>query len=261
MKDDITLRQGFDQVAQLYNESRPRYPDHLFSALIKVTGLSPKAKLLEIGPGTGQATKSLAIHGYDITCVELGAALAGIAKHELRNYPNVRILTGAFEDIELPSDTFDLVFAATSFHWIKSEFRYLKSHQILRHQGWLAIIHTNHISDEQGDLFFETSQPIYDRYNFTDKNQKPSLPKPETIKPAEMDERLFRSTHFQLFPMTITYSAKEYAKLLNTYSNHLASSKQMRDDFLNEIEKLINKKFNGSFKKHLLMSLTVAQKI
>jgi len=139
--------------------------------------------------------------------------------------------------------------------------RYLKPHQILRHQGCLVIIHTNHISDEQGDLFFETSQPIYDRYNFTDKNQKQSLPKPGTIKPAEIDERLFRSTHFQLFPTIITYSAKEYAKLLNTYSNHLASPKQVRDDFLNEIENLINEKFNGSIKKHFLMSLTVAQKI
>jgi 16S rRNA A1518/A1519 N6-dimethyltransferase RsmA/KsgA/DIM1 with predicted DNA glycosylase/AP lyase activity len=110
MKDDLTLRQTFDEVARLYNEVRPRYPDNLFSTLIKVTGSSPKAKLLEIGPGTGQATKPLAIHGYDITGVEFGAALSAIARHELRNYPNVRILTGTFEDIKLPADTFDLVF-------------------------------------------------------------------------------------------------------------------------------------------------------
>ena len=139
--------------------------------------------------------------------------------------------------------------------------RCFKPHQILRHKGYLAIIHTNHISDEQGDLFFESSQPIYNRYNFADKNQKQSLPKPENIKPPEIDERLFRTTHFQVFPMIINYSAKEYAKLLNTYSNHLASSKQIRDDFLNEIENLINEKFNGSIKKHFLMSLTIAQKI
>jgi hypothetical protein len=74
MNDDLSLRATFDQVAELYNQARPAYPDALFSTLIQVTGLSPTAKVLEIGPGTGQATKALASYGYDITGVELGAA-------------------------------------------------------------------------------------------------------------------------------------------------------------------------------------------
>lgn len=260
MKDDILLRKTFDQVAKLYNEIRPRYPDALFSALIKATSLAPKAKLLEIGPGTGQATKSLAALGFDITGVELGAALSDVATYELRQYPNVRIVNAAFEDIELPASTFDLVFAATAFHWIKPELRFLKPHQILNHQGYLGIIHTHHISDEQGDVFFETSQSIYDRYNFTDTDREPSLPKAGDIKPDEMDERLFQFAYFQSFPVIITYSAKEFSKLLNTYSNHLVASKQVRDNFLSEIEDLINEKFNGSIDKHFLMSLTLGQK-
>jgi SAM-dependent methyltransferase len=260
MKDDLLLRQTFDQVALLYNEIRPRYLDALFSALIKVTGLTPKAKLLEIGPGTGQATKPLAALGYDITGVELGTSLADVARRELRQYPNVRIVSAAFEEIELPAGTFDLVFAATSFHWIKPELRFSKPHQILKYHGYLAIIHTHYISDEKGDVFFETSQPIYDRYDFTDKDRKPSLPKAGEVKPPEMDEGLFHLTHFQGFPVVITYSAREFSKLLNTYSNHLASSKEVRDNFLREIEDLINEKFNGSIDRHFLMTLTVAQK-
>ena len=260
MKDDISLRRTFDEVASLYNQVRPRYPDALFSTLIKSTGLTPKAKLLEIGPGTGQATKPLAILGYDITGIELGPALSEVATQELYPYPNARILTGAFENIELPAETFDLVFAATSFHWIHRELRFFKPYQILKRQGSLAIIHTHHISDEQGDIFFKSSQAIYDRYNFTDVNEKPLLPKAEHIKPSEIDESLFRFTHFQCFPMIITYNAKEFSKLLNTYSNHLAASRQILDDFLNEIENLINQEFNGSIKKHFLMSLTIARK-
>jgi hypothetical protein len=84
---------------------------------------------------------------------------------------------------------------------------------------------------------------------------------PKLLNQLKLTKGYFVSTHFQIFPMIITYSAKGYSKLLNTYSNHLASSKQMRDDFLNGIENLINEKFNGSIKKHFLMSLTVAQKI
>jgi SAM-dependent methyltransferase len=261
MRDYISLRQTFDKVALLYNEARPCYPDELFSTLISITGLTSNAEVLEIGPGTGQATKPLAIGGYNITCIELGSALSKVAQHELSDYPNVEILTGAFESMKLPNGTFDLVLAATSFHWIKPEVKYIKSHQILKQNGYLAIIHTNHVSDEKGDFLFEISKPIYDRYNFSDKNQNQSLPKTLDIFPIEIDKNLFRLIHFQLFPVMIIYTAKEYINLLNTYSNHLAAKQQVRDDFFKEIEALINERFNGSIEKHFVMSLTIAQKV
>src|SRR5689334_14109367 len=118
MSQDNSLKHTFDEVAALYNIARPRYPEKLFSTLIEVTGLHGNSKLLEIGPGTGQATKPLAKRGFDITAIELGAALSEVAKYELLDYKNVRVYTGAFEEITLPAKSFDLIFAATSFHWI-----------------------------------------------------------------------------------------------------------------------------------------------
>lgn len=101
MSKNNSLRHSFDEVALLYNEARSRYPDELFSTLIDVTGLNKDSKLLEIGPGTGQATMPLAKKGFDITAIELGATLAEVAKYELRNYKNVQISTGVFEKITL----------------------------------------------------------------------------------------------------------------------------------------------------------------
>lgn len=260
MTDHTTLRRTFDQEAQLYNEIRPHYPEALFETLIDVTALSPQAKLVEIGPGTGQATKPLAKRGYQITAIELGAALGDVARYELRPYPHVRVITGSFEDIDLPADTFDLVFAATAFHWIKPELRYVKPHHILKADGYLAIIHTHHVSDEQGDLFFKAAQPIYDRYYTNDTGKPPALPGPDTVKPTELDEKLFKFIHFQRFPMVVAYSAQGYAKLLNTYSPTLVLPEQKRTAFLNDIEALINGQFNGRVDKHFVMSLTIAQK-
>ncbi|HMF70213.1 MAG TPA: methyltransferase domain-containing protein [Flavitalea sp.] len=261
MNENNFLRQTFDEVASLYNVARPCYPDELFSTLIDVTDLHEGSRLLEIGAGTGQATKPLAKKGFDITAIELGVAMAEVAKYELRDHKNVRIVTGAFEEMTLPSTAFDLVFAATSFHWIEPSIKYLKSHEILKRKGHLAIIHTNHISDEKGDTFFNVSQPIYDRYDFTDKHQKPQLPKNKDLKAGNIDESLFRLIHFQLYPVIITYSAKNFVRLLNTYSNHLAATKEVRQAFFDEIEELINDKFQGKIDKHFSMSLTIAQKI
>jgi ubiquinone/menaquinone biosynthesis C-methylase UbiE len=257
MSENNSLRQTFDQVAVRYHEARPRYPDDLFSALIDVTGLHRNSKLLEIGPGTGQATRSLAEKGFEITAIELGAALAEVARHELRDHKNVRVITGAFEEAILPEASFDLVFAATSFHWIDPSIKFSKTHQVLKPDGHLAIIHTHHTSDEQGDVFFKASQPLYERYNLA-KREESEPPKAKDLKPDALDARLFRLVHFQVFPVVITYSAKNFVKLLGTYSNHLAAGVDVQQSLFNDIERLINDKFQGNIEKHFSMALTVA---
>jgi hypothetical protein len=131
---------------------------------------------------------------------------------------------------------------------------------VLKDQGHLAIIDTNHISDEEGDKFFVESQPIYDRYDYTDKHQKPKLLKNTELKPNEIDEHLFKLIHFQAFPIVITYTARNFIKLLNTFSNHLATDKKIQQAFYKEIEDLINEQFEGKIDKHFSMSLTVAEK-
>src|SRR4051812_2841639 len=130
MSNNNSLRQTFDEVTSLYNEARPRYPDELFSTLIDVAGLKTNSTLLEIGPGTGQATKPLAQKGFQITAVELGGSLTEVAKHELLNYNNVTVTNIAFEEAIFPSKSFDLVFAATSFHWIDPSVKYSKTHNL-----------------------------------------------------------------------------------------------------------------------------------
>ena len=66
-KPDLALKVTFDKEAELYNEARPDYPDALFDKLIQVTNLTKESSLLEIGPGPGKATKSLAQRGFRIT--------------------------------------------------------------------------------------------------------------------------------------------------------------------------------------------------
>jgi 16S rRNA A1518/A1519 N6-dimethyltransferase RsmA/KsgA/DIM1 with predicted DNA glycosylase/AP lyase activity len=51
----------------------------------------------------------MARRGYVITAVELGSDLAAVVRHELQRYPNVRIITGTFENVDLPEHAFDLM--------------------------------------------------------------------------------------------------------------------------------------------------------
>lgn len=259
--DDIRLRHVFDDQAQQYDEARPHYPEALFDTLISKTHLAPDSRLLEIGPGTGQATQSLAKRGYTIVAVELGGQLAALARRQLKDYSKVQIITAAFEDVELAEESFDLVYSATAFHWIRPEARYAKPHRLLKPGGHLAIIHTNHVSDEHGDAFFHASRPIYDKYTPSTGDQF-RLPRVKDLQPqGALDKTLFKLVHFECFPLTVAYTAQQYAKLLGTYSPHLALPPASRAKFLGEIEALINDQFGGVRTKHYAMSLTLARKV
>src|SRR5580693_9188175 len=118
MGGEMRLRTTFDSVPELYQKARPNYPDELFDDLIQSTELPSGARLLEIGPGTGQATISLAKRGYDITAIELNEGMAKVARRELSDYKNVQVITGSFEETEFPAGSFDLIYAASAFHWV-----------------------------------------------------------------------------------------------------------------------------------------------
>lgn len=85
MTDDRNqLRTTFNQVALLYDQVRPGYPEALFDDVVSLSLISPVGRILEIGCGTGQATVPFARLGYRILCIELGKNLATVAKKNWR---------------------------------------------------------------------------------------------------------------------------------------------------------------------------------
>jgi protein-L-isoaspartate O-methyltransferase len=83
----LRLRGGFDDDAELYQRTRPVCPPALFDDLVRLAGLAPGDRVIEIAPGTGQATVPLAERGLAITAVELGASLAAVARRRLAGFP------------------------------------------------------------------------------------------------------------------------------------------------------------------------------
>src|SRR5271166_3357342 len=136
--DRDRLKVTFDTVADRYHQVRPAYPDQLYDALISAARLQPGARLLEVGGGTGKATRPLAERGFSITCLEPGPHLAAVARRNLAGRGDVRIIEEAFEDWEPHGAAgFDLVFAATAWHWIDPAVGYRLAWRALRPGGHL----------------------------------------------------------------------------------------------------------------------------
>ncbi len=160
--ESLERKRTFDTAARLYDEVRPGYPEDLVRDVVSLSGIPQGGRILEIGCGTGQATEAFAARGYRMVCLDIGVNMAAIAGERLSRFENVRIVVKPFEEWQADGMAFDLVIAATSFHWIDPAVRYCKSAEVLGPCGALAIIHNNHIRQDEG--FFAEVEPLYRQY-------------------------------------------------------------------------------------------------
>jgi len=133
--------------AQLYAQARPGYPEDLFDDLQRWGRLTGSTRVLEVGCGTGQATRSLARRGWHVTAVELGGALADVARRDLHGFRNVEVVTAEFERWEPPRVPYQLVFAATSWHWLDPDVAFDKAHPLVfraLHIGFAGAVRIGH---------------------------------------------------------------------------------------------------------------------
>jgi SAM-dependent methyltransferase len=104
---------SFGSVASSYERYRPGYPDALVDEVLAYAG-RPVRTALEIGAGTGKATREFAARGIAVTATEPDPAMLA----ELRRHvpETVSTVQARFEELPLTA-TYDLVFAAASLHW------------------------------------------------------------------------------------------------------------------------------------------------
>ncbi len=236
---------SFDREAARYDRVRPRYPAVLFDALIEITNLRPGSRVLEIGAGTGIATQPLAELGFVVTAIEPGPAMASIAKHHLKSFPNVQVVVSSFEDWPLPDEPFDLALSATAFHWLDRATRYVKSAAALREGGHLAIIEYRHVAGGD-DAFFSAAQECYERF-VPGSSHDAVLPgwdrPPDT---SEIDASpFFDLVAVRRFREDISSSRDEYLDLLATHSGNLTLSLENRDRLFDCLGNLIDNDFGG----------------
>jgi SAM-dependent methyltransferase len=256
-------RSTFDQVADLYDRARPGYPAALFDDLAELAGIGPGARVLEIGPGTGQATIPLAERGCQVVAVELGAGLAAVARRNLARFPEVDVVTAAFEDWPLPAEPFDLVLAATAFHWVDPAVRVDKAADALRPGGALATVATHHVAGGD-EAFFAAAQACYERWD-PDTPPGGAALEPAADIPSSSDEldrsRRFGPARFRRHEWEQSYTTTGYVDVLLTYSGHRAFDPRAQGGLLGCIAHLIDTAHGGRITKRYLTELRVASKV
>jgi SAM-dependent methyltransferase len=245
------LAATFDRAAARYQRVRPEYPDALFDHLIDVARLTPGDRLLEVGAATGKATLPLAHRGFRITALEPGAALAAAARANLAGL-DVDVRVVRFEDWTLAGAPFDMVCAATAWHWIDPTVRYRQAAAALRAGGHLAVWEAVHVFPYGGDPFFAEIQDVYDEIG----EALPAgsvLPRPQELPDLRDDieaSELFDVVDVAQFDWETIYDADGYIDLLSTFSGHIAMQDHHRERLFGEIRRRLATRADGRLRRH-----------
>ncbi|MBL7496011.1 methyltransferase domain-containing protein [Frankia sp. CNm7] len=130
-------RSPFDALVDAYDAARPTYPDRLFADLERLAGRPVAgADVVEVGAGTGIATRRLLDLGARVVPVDLGAAMLTRLRERT---PGIPAVLGDAEALPLRSGVADLVCFAQAWHWVRVPVAAAEVARVLRPGGSLAV--------------------------------------------------------------------------------------------------------------------------
>jgi len=129
--------EGFNLQTDVYERSRPSYPQQVIDFIQSEFKLAPGTRCLDLAAGTGKFTRLLLPFQFDLIAVE---PIDGMREKFQNMLPNVKIIKGTADNIPLESNTFDVVFTAQAFHWFSNEKALKEIHRILKPNGIFGLI-------------------------------------------------------------------------------------------------------------------------
>jgi SAM-dependent methyltransferase len=237
-------RLSFGPLADLYERARPSYPPALVDEILLYAQLQPADRILEVGAGTGKATRLFAVRAQTIVALEPSAEMAAVARQVCDRHPGVTIIERDFERWEIEPGAFQLLVSAQAWHWTDPETRYATAREALRDGAALAVFW-----NRPDWLSCPLLEPLAEAYRSTAPGLEPGGPMyPMTAAldlaagwRAEIEAAAgFGRAEVRGFPWTARYSADQYVGLLSTHSDHIALSPSVRDTLLQRVSETID---------------------
>lgn len=214
----MEFRKIFDTIPEQFDRYRPRYSAELFEDLIADTGTGPGKSVLEIGPGTGQATDPILNTGCDYHAIELGEHLYEKMKSKYGQYPNFSIVNDDFITHDFNGQKFDMIYSAAAIQWIPEETAFSKTYDLLRPGGTLAMMLTLADYRTPDEELYQNIQKVYDEYFRPEKQYK------DMHRPFDYCHAVnYGYTGFEKreFYGKRVFNADEYVAFCGTHSDHL----------------------------------------
>ena len=230
----------YSAVAKNYNKARPLYPQELINRVVYLTKLTSDSNILEIGCGSGQATRAFAPLDLSMVCLEPSFEASEIAQENCIAYPKIDIKNTSLEEWELEPGKFDAVLAANAWHWLPPEVSYPKSAQALKPEGYLILLwnmspHPSYELYQKLAQVYQVHAPHLSRYE-TPEDQENILQK---LGQKIIDSQYFSDVHSEHFLQEVKYPIDDYLLLLQTFSPYLELPLEQKKNLFSDLRHLL----------------------
>jgi ubiquinone/menaquinone biosynthesis C-methylase UbiE len=248
----------FDEIVTSYEAMRPDYPDNLFQDILEFADSEKGKNAIEIGAGTGKATTPFLHAGYNVTAIELGANMANFISNKFKEHSALNVIEASFENAVLEENHFDLIYAATAFHWVDPEIGCPKAYRLLTNGGTIALFRYNAVA-AVGEKVYDEIQNIYERhyYSYHTLSTRPvKKSKQDFLEPSEicnsfgfgnLNDYGFKDITMKFYDGAKTFTADEYLIWLDTMSDHRSMPETNRKALYEDIRETIIR--NGNYHK------------
>ena len=241
---ELPQRLVFGEVAEQYERARPSYPAPLIDDL--VTWAGAEARALEVGAGTGKATRLVAGRGVAVLAIEPSAEMAAIARRSCARFPDVEVVESDFERWRPgPADRpFGLVFAAQAWHWVDPAIGYRHARGALAAGGRLVAFWNR---PAWGD------SPMRDALTDVYRRIAPEMSADGPLHPANHDAvdadedwegEIGRSDgladpEIREYPWSLDYTPDQYVEMLDTLSDVRRLAQAPRRELLGAVRGVV----------------------
>jgi SAM-dependent methyltransferase len=239
-------RLRFGQIAAEYDRVRPGYPDELIDAVIEYGRADPLLPALDIGAGTGQATVQFAARGLRVTALEPSAEMVQIANRKfLDGGLDAEGMVGEFETAPLAPESFGLIYAATSWHWLDQETCFGLAARAIAPGGTLAVLSTwplwrrTALRAALDEVYVHSGAPLSQMGPMCPVEPDPGALAAEWMTQTGATGKL-GDQQGKLAAWSITYTAQGYTDLLGTYGDHIGLDEPLRDRLFDGIRRTID---------------------
>lgn len=235
----MEFRKIFDTIPEQFDQYRPRYCQELFDDLIAYASITPEKKVLEIGPGTGQATDPILKTGCQYKAIELGEHLCELMKLKYGQKPNFSIVNDDFITHDFGDEQFDMIYSAATIQWIPPEIAYTKTFQLLKPGGILAMMLTRDDYRTHNEALYQQIQKVYADF-FKPEFEYTHYSFPYTGAPeygySEVEKREYHGTRI--------FTADEYAAYCGTHCTHLVIPEPYKTCFFDGLKDAVRQAGN-----------------
>ena len=254
-------RQLFGLDPASYDLGRPGHPARVYEVLVERCGLGSTARVLEVGPGTGQATRELLDRGASVVAVEPDESLAQHLESTFGG--RVDVLRTTLEDAVLASAAFGLAVAASSFHWVDEPTGLGVVHHALEPDGWIGLWWTLFGEGGNPDAFIDATAPLLEGLATSPtkgREDRPAHGLDEEARSGALRAAGFADVRHEIVRWEATWDSAGIRALYGSFSPILALGAAGRSEILDEIAHIAEDDFGGRVSRMVTTSLYTARK-